>query len=259
VQVTFAGYPGTTGMAAIDYRLTDVYLDPPGSDDRHYSEQSVRLPDSFWCYDPVGGEPDVNPLPALAAGYITFGCLNVFHKINAPVLKVWAQVLKAVDRSRIMMLAAEGSHRQRVVDLLAREGVAPDRVTFVVKRPRLQYLELYHQIDIGLDTLPYNGHTTNLDSFWMGVPMITLVGQTVVGRAGLCQLMNLGLPELITYSPEQFVSIAVELASDLPRLGELRASLRGRMQKSPLTDARGFARNIETAYRQMWRRWCGIR
>jgi predicted O-linked N-acetylglucosamine transferase (SPINDLY family) len=256
VQVTFAGYPGTTGLSAIDYRLTDPYLDPPGLNDRHYSEESIRLCDTFWCYDPLASEPAVNPLPALGKGHITFGCLNNFCKINASVLKLWAQVLKAIDHSQIMIRTAEGTHRQRTLGLLEQEGITPDRVTFVASQPRPQYLELYHRIDIGLDTFPYNGHTTSLDSFWMGVPVITLVGQTVVGRAGLSQLTNLGLPELIGQTPEQYVGLAAELAGDWPRLAELRATLRARMQKSPLMDAPRFARNVEAAYRAMWRRWC---
>ena len=214
------------------------------------------MPDSFWCYDPLDSEPAVNALPAAEKGYITFGCLNNFCKVNPLVLKLWAQVLKAVDRSRLTILAGEGTHRQHTLDLLAEEGVGRDRVTFVAHQPRPQYLQHYHGIDIGLDTVPYNGHTTSLDSFWMGVPVVTLVGPTVVGRAGLCQLMNLGLPELIASSPEQYVRIAAELAQDLPRLSELRATLRERMQASPLMDAPRFARNIEAAYREMWRRWC---
>jgi predicted O-linked N-acetylglucosamine transferase (SPINDLY family) len=256
VQVTFAGYPGTTGLSTIDYRLTDPYLDPPELYDHDYSEESIRLPDSFWCYDPLQSEPAVNALPAREKGYISFGCLNNFCKVNTPVLKIWARVLKAVDRSRLMILAGEGTHRQHTLDLLVEEGVARDRVTFVARRPRAQYLRYYHDIDVGLDTVPYNGHTTSLDSFWMGVPVVTLVGPTVVGRAGLCQLMNLGLPELIASSPEQYVHVAAELAQDLCRLSELRATLRDRMQASPLMDAPRFARNIEAAYREMWRRWC---
>jgi predicted O-linked N-acetylglucosamine transferase (SPINDLY family) len=127
---------------------------------------------------------------------------------------------------------------------------------FVAKQSRWEYLNIYHRIDIGLDTVPYNGHTTSLDSFWMGVPVITLVGQTAVGRAGLSQLTNLGLPELVARTPEQYVQIATDLAKDLPRLAELRRTLRPRMQASPLMDAPRFARNVEAAYRQMWRNWC---
>jgi predicted O-linked N-acetylglucosamine transferase (SPINDLY family) len=155
-----------------------------------------------------------------------------------------------------MMLAKEGSHRQHTLGLLEQEGVASDRVTFVALQPRLRYLELYHDIDLGLDTFPYNGHTTSLDSFWMGVPVVTIVGQTAVGRAGLSQLTNLGLPELAANTAEQFVGIAVGLAEDLPCLSKLRASLRQRMQRSPLMDGPRFARNIEAAWRTLWRRWC---
>ena len=256
VQVTFAGYPGTTGLSTIGYRLTDPYLDPPGLYDCCYSEESIRLPDSFWCYDPLDREPPVNSLPAAEKGYITFGCLNNFCKVNPVVLQLWARVLRAVDRSRLIILADKGIHRQHARKLLEDEGVAPDRVTFVGKQPHPLYLKYYHEIDIGLDTVPYNGHTTSLDSAWMGVPVVTLVGSTVVGRAGLSQLMNLGLPELIASSPEQYVQIAAELARDLPRLGRLRATLRERMEASPLMDAARFTRNIEAAYREMWRRWC---
>ncbi len=256
VQVTFAGYPGTTGLEAIDYRLTDLHLDPPGFSDGRYAEESIRLPETFWCYDPLSGEPAVNFLPALEKGFLTFGCLNNFCKINAFVLKLWAGVLKAVEHSQLMILAAEGAHRQRTLDFLSQEGITPDRVNFVARQPRRRYLELYHRLDIGLDTVPYNGHTTSLDSFWMGVPVITIVGETVVGRAGLSQLRNLGLSELIADTPEQFVRIAAELAGDLPRLTRLRATLRERIERSPLMDAPRFARNIEAAYRTMWRRWC---
>ena len=256
VQVTFAGYPGTTGLATIDYRLTDPYLDPPGLYDRYYAEESIRLPDTFWCYDPLSQETAVNALPALEKGHLTFGCLNNYAKVNPAVLRLWAQVLRAVQNSRIVIMAPEGGHRQHALALLAQEGIDPERVQFVGKHKHARYLELYNRLDVGLDTFPYNGHTTSLDSYWMGVPVVTLVGQTVVGRAGLSQLSNLGLPELIAQTPEQFVSIAVGLANDLSRLSRLRATLRERMEGSPLMDARRFARNIEAAYRGMWQRWC---
>ena len=256
LQVCWFAYPGTTGLGTIDYRLTDPYLDPPGLNDRHYSERSVRLPDTFWSYDPMGAEPAVNDLPARAKGHVVFGCLNNFCKVNAAVLSLWARVLRAVEGSRLIMLAKEGSHRRHTQRLLEQQGVASDRVTFFALQPRPRYLELYHDIDLGLDTFPYNGHTTSLDSFWMGVPVVTIVGQTAVGRAGLSQLTNLGLPELAANTAEQFVGIAVGLAKDLPRLSKLRASLRERMQCSPLMDGPRFARNIEAAWRTLWQRWC---
>jgi predicted O-linked N-acetylglucosamine transferase (SPINDLY family) len=256
VQVTFAGYPGSTGLRAIDYRLTDPYLDPPGQYDEWYAEQSYRLPHSFWCYDPQTQEPAVAPLPALQRGLVTFGCLNNFCKVNDGVLELWAQVLRDVPGSRLLLLAKQGSHRERTVDLFAQKGIAPERIEFFSFKPRPEYLALYHQVDIGLDTSPYNGHTTSLDSFWMGVPVITLVGNTVVGRAGLSQLSNLGLAELAASTSEGFVGLAVDLAADLPRLAALRYGLRDRMRQSPLMDAAGFARDIEHAYRVMWRNWC---
>jgi len=256
VQVAWLAYPGTTGLSAMDYRLTDPHLDPPGSNDQFYSETSIRLPDTFWCYDPLATEVAVNPLPAQTDGHVTFGCLNNFRKVNEQVLRLWAQVLKTVDRSRLMMLCPEGSHRQTLLDILQREGINPDRIELIARRPHHQYLELYHHIDAGLDSFPYSGHTTSLDSYWMGVPVITQVGQTVVGRAGLSQLTNLGLPELVAQTPEQYVQIATEVARNLPRLAELRRTLRARMQASPLMDSPRFARNVEAVYRQMWRTWC---
>jgi protein O-GlcNAc transferase len=258
VQVTFAGYPVSTGLSAIDYRLTDSFLDPPGSSDTFYAETSYRLPHSFWCYDPGTDQPHVAPLPALEKGFITFGCLNNFCKINEALLELWARVLTALPGSRLMLLAKQGSHRQRTLAFLARHGVAESRVTFNDLRSRINYLALYHQIDIGLDTFPYNGHTTSLDSFWMGVPVITLVGNTVVGRGGLSQLTNLGLERYAATTPEDFVRLVMELAGDLPRLKELRRGLRRRIKKSPLMDAVGFTRGIEDAYRTMWRAWCAV-
>jgi protein O-GlcNAc transferase len=256
VQVCWLAYPGTTGVSAIDYRLTDPHLDPPGLFDRFYAEESIRLPDTFWCYDPLTTEPAVNRLPASSKGYVTFGSLNNFCKVNDTTLKLWAGVLKAVDRSRLVLLADEGTHRQQALDRLQEEGIEPERITFFGRHPRREYLELYHGIDVGLDTLPYNGHTTSLDAYWMGVPVVTLVGQTVVGRAGLSQLTNLGLCDLVAETSEQYVEIAANLAGNLERLSRLRRTLRATMEASPLMDAPRFARGIEQAYRSVWRRWC---
>ena len=249
----------------MDYRFSDPSLDPfdeaqgtpAGGNDSIYSETTVRLPDSFWCYDPLdcGGIP-VNDLPATRAGFVTFGCLNNFCKVNDAMLATWAAVLRQVEGSRLLLLTTPGSHRQRTLDRLLEGGVHPARVEFIANLPRLSYLEQYHRIDIGLDTSPYNGHTTSLDSFWMGVPVVTLVGSTAVARAGWCQLTNLRLTELAGHAPEQFIRIAVELARDPRRLSMLRHTLRQRMQQSPLMDAPRFTRNIETEYRRMWPAWC---
>ena len=256
VQVAWLAYPGTTGLAAMDYRLTDPYLDPPGEHDDWYSERSIRLPDTFWCYDPLTAQPEPGPLPALGNGYVTFGSLNNFCKVTTAVLAQWARVLSAVPRSRLLLLSQPGSHRQRVLEGMAAGGIAPERIEFAPFRPRLEYLALYRRVDLGLDTFPYNGHTTSLDAFWMGVPVVSRLGDTVVGRAGWSQLCNLGLPELAGATDDAFVTLAVGLAGDLPRLAGLRAGLRARMEASPLMDAARFTRNLEAAYRDIWQRWC---
>jgi protein O-GlcNAc transferase len=256
VQVSWLGYPGTTGLATIDYRLTDPYLEPPGLFDAFSSEESLRLPDTFWCYDPQTDQPPINALPALASGAITFGCLNNFCKVNDGCLALWARVLQAVPRSRLLLLAPRGPAREMVLARLAKEAIAASRVDFAARLARPEYLKLYHQIDLGLDPLPYNGHTTSLDAFWMGVPTLTLLGKTAVGRAGWSQLCNLDLKELAAETPEQFIAIVARLAGDLPRLEDWRRTMRQRMLQSPLMDANRFARNMESVYRQIWRRWC---
>jgi len=256
VQVTWLGYPGTTGLSTIDYRLTDPYLDPPGLFDDFYSEESIRLPETFWCYDPLTDGPPVNSLPALEKGVFTFGCLNNFCKINDACLALWAEVLRAVPESRLLLRAPPGHTRADALARLGQQGVAESRIEFIDKVSRPEYLGLYHRIDLCFDPTPCNGHTTSLDAFWMGVPTLTLVGKTVMGRAGWSQLCNLGLQELAAENPEQYVALAAHWANDLPRLQELRRTLRQRMEQSPLMDGKRFARHMEQAYREMWRRWC---
>lgn len=261
VQMCFAGYPGGTGLRTMDYRISDPYLDPPDGEENEPLERVLRLADCFWCFDPdamdVAKGFDVGPLPALSAGSITFGSLNVPFKMNDEVLALWARVMQRVPSSRLIMLALVGPIRERILRKFSDAGVDPSRVELVGRRPREQYLRLYERIDLGLDTVPYNSHSTGLESLWMGVPIVTLVGRTTVGRAGYSHLSNLGLRDLIATDRDQFVEIAVKTAGDLPRLAELRRTLRGRMLASPLCDARRFARNVETAFRTAWGEWCG--
>jgi predicted O-linked N-acetylglucosamine transferase (SPINDLY family) len=256
VQVTWLGYPGTTGLETIDYRFTDPYLDPPDGDVSCYSEKTVRLPDTFWCYDAGLNTPAVNALPSVAGDILTFGCLNAFCKVNDAGISLWAKVLAAVPGSRMVLLTPAGQSRRRVLDRFAAESIDAGRIAFVDNQPRNDYLRVYHRIDIALDTIPYNGHTTSLDAFWMGVPVVTLIGKTIVGRAGFSQLSNLGMSELIADAPEKFVRVAATLARDVRKLIELRRTLRGRLLSSPLMDAARMTRGIESAYRSMWRTWC---
>jgi len=255
VQITYLAYAGSSGLQAMDYRLSDPYLDPPHMDESVYSEQTLHLPESYWCYQSIIDLPP-QPAPVLEQGFITFGCLNDFCKVNQPLLNLWAKLLLAVPRSRLLLHTHEGSHRQHVLEYLQQVGIDPRRVSFAGKVPLTAYFELYQSIDIALDTQPFGGGTTTCDALWMGVPVVSLLGKTAVGRAGLSILSNVALPELVAKTPEEYVQIAVNLANDLPRLQQLRSTLRQRMKQSPLMDAPRFARNIEAAYRQMWRKWC---
>jgi predicted O-linked N-acetylglucosamine transferase (SPINDLY family) len=256
IQVTWLGYPGTTGLNAIDYRVTDPYLDPPDMDASVYSEQTIRLPDTFWCFDPIVPDPPVSPAPFLQNNFVTFGCLNNFCKVTPQALSLWARIMTEIPDSRLILLTPQGRARHHVLHHFAQKHVAAGRIEFVARQPRPLYLETFGRIDIALDTLSYNGHTTTLDGLWMGVPIVTLVGQTVVSRGGFSQLTNLGLPELIAHTSEDYVRIARELAGDPVRLTELRSTLRSRMENSALMDAPRFARGIQATYRDIWRTWC---
>ncbi|CAD6556441.1 tetratricopeptide repeat protein [Paraburkholderia metrosideri] len=258
VQIAWLAYPGTTGMRSIDYRLTDPWLDPAGVDDQ-YSERSIRLPDSFWCYDPLTDTPTVNALPALTNGYPTFGCLNNPCKLSDATFRMWGDVMREVKDARLLLMAPDGPARTRLAERLGKVGIDVERIAFAPFQPRADYLRTYHRIDVGLDTFPYNGHTTSLDSSWMGVPVVTRVGETAAGRAGLSQSANLGLRELVAESDARFVDIAVGLVRDLPRLSAIRASLRARLEASPLMNGTRFAAHAETVYRTVWTEWCGRR
>jgi len=263
VQVSFAGYPASAGLETIGYRISDHWLE--GTEEkmadgkwqnRPGQTERVFLLDSFWCYDPCGLEVPVNALPARGNGSVTFGCLNNFCKVNEPLLRLWARVLGAVKDARLVLSSPRGQHRQRTLDFLEHTGVAPKRVEFVEPCPRRAYLELYHRLDVVLDTFPYNGHTTSMDALWMGVPVVSLAGNPAVSRAGLSQLSNLGMPELVAHSEDEYVAIAARLAGDWPRLRDLRATLRARMEASVLMNASHLTRQIEEAYRAMWQLWC---
>jgi protein O-GlcNAc transferase len=258
IQVTWLGYCSTTGLEVMDYRLSDPYLDPPDTDLSIYSEQTLRLPDNYWCYQPGDTAPDPAPPPALSTGYITFGCLNNFTKVSPAAMDLWTQILHRMPQARLIVHSKPGAHLKQVRARFVHAGFTADRLEFVGQRPSwLDYINTYNGIDLALDPFPYCGWITTCDSLWMGVPVVSLSGRTAAGRGGKSILTAIGLPELVAETPEQYVQIAVKLAGDLSRLVELRKTLRQRMQSSPLMDAKGFARNIEDAYRDMWRKWCG--
>jgi tetratricopeptide (TPR) repeat protein len=261
IQVTYLGYCSTTGLKSIDYRLTDPYLDPfdgaqggpPGETARDgwYVERSLRLPRTYWCYEPGIATSEVNALPALSRGYVTFASLNNFSKASPAALSAWAQILSVTKNSRLLLHAHRGAHRQRILDMFASRGVAAERIVFVDTVPLAEYFKLYQLVDIALDTFPYAGGTTTCDALWMGVPVVSLVGQPAISRSGLSILSNLALPELAVDSIEKYIARSTELAGDLQRLGELRTTLRPAMEDSALMDGAGFARDVEECYREM--------
>jgi protein O-GlcNAc transferase len=249
IQITWLTFAScTTGLETVDYRISDPYLDPP---EPTFAEKTLYLPETAWCYDPLLDSPPVKPLPALTNGFITFGSLNRFSKINPIVVSAWSEILRSVPISRLHILAIPGNHRQWLLVQFQNLGIDPRRIEFIDRRSRLEYMQQYDRIDITLDPFPFSGHTTALDSLWMGVPVVTLSGRTSVGRAACSALHNLGLPELIAQTPQEYVSIAVRLSQDAAGLSKLRADLRPRMQKSALTDGSRFANEMQKLYRQI--------
>ena len=263
LQISWLGYPESSGVATMDYRLTDAWLEPPsGNQLAHPQEKAALLPDCWTCYEPPTGYPEVNALPSAAGKPFTFGSFNNNCKINGAVLDAWAQLLLATPGSRLQLLAKQGGHRRRFVDEFARRGVDAARILFADYLPASAdlsqgaLLARYHDIDVALDTFPYGGMTTTLDALWMGVPVVSLVGERNLGRAGLSILNNVGLAELAASDVVGYVDAAVRLAGDQVRLAALRASLRERMRSSPLLDAEGYTRKVEQAFRDMWVDWC---
>jgi len=263
VQVTYLGYPNTTGLSTVNYRITDAWADPPGQTEAWHTEELVRLDQGFLCYTPPEAVPEVNSPPHRETGGVTFGSFNNMAKFNAGVASLWASVLKAVPGSRLIMkfkTLSDPEVRQTVINAFAASGVSSDRLSLQGFLPSfVDHFALYNRIDIGLDTTPYNGTTTTCEALWMGVPVMVLAGRTHAARVGVSILTGLGLSELVAKSREDYVQMAAALARDCRRLNALRKGLRPRMQASPLMDGHGFARRVESAYRAMWRRWCASR
>jgi predicted O-linked N-acetylglucosamine transferase (SPINDLY family) len=257
VQAAHFGYVETTGLDAMDYYITDAVCDPPGKSERYYAERLGRLPEILWHYAP-NVDLAVGPLPALAAGHVTFGVMNSFAKITPPAVAAWAQILRVVPGSRLNVLAGVTPQAdQRLLAEFAGHGIGADRVHLLTGRlPRDDYLRLYQALDLALDTFPYNGCNTTCDSLWMGVPVVCLAGHHGIARQGASPLVHLGLHDLVAETPEAYMAAAARLARDLPRLAELRAGLRERMARATLTNSERFTRQLEDVYRLMWRDYC---
>jgi len=254
IQITYLGYPGSTGLSAMDYRLTDRYTDP--ASDPYYTEKLLRLSGSMWCYQPIDDMPEVTPLPALTNGYLTFGSFNNVNKVGTGCMELWAALLRRLPTSRLLMATVpDGETRQRLLDEFKKLGVSADRIDFCGKLPSSEFMRKLQQIDISLDPFPVNGATTTCESLWLGVPVLSLVGERFVSRAGLSVLSAAGLSEFAAKTQEEFISLASDLANDLPKLAKMRAGMRERLSRSPLMDQQGFTRNLEAIYREVWQQY----
>ena len=259
IQVTGWGEPTGTGLTAIDYLLADPVLVPPP--ERALLAESVYdLPNflGYWTPDQL---PEPGPLPARTRGYVTFGSFNRFPKLLDPVLREWAQVLRAVPNSRLVLKGAIFDSAEQKVAILAvleAEGVAPDRVRLLDKMDRADHFAAYQEIDIALDPFPHGGGMTTLDALWMGVPVITWAGRTISSRLAAATLTAVGLTDLIAPDRERYVALAAAVAGDLDALASLRAKLRPLLANSVIGDIQRYTRAVETAYREMWRRWCAL-
>ncbi|MBW8370373.1 MAG: tetratricopeptide repeat protein [Thiobacillus sp.] len=255
VQMTWMGYPNTTGLNTIDYRITDRIADPAG-EEAYYSEAMLRLDDCFLCYQPDPNTPEVAPLPALTNGHITFGSFNNFSKINRGVLQLWAAVLKQVPNSHLLLKCpalTDATVRASVSASLQELGVGTERIDLLGHtRTRQEHLALYAKVDIALDTFPYNGTTTTCEALLMGVPVLSLVGKHHAGRVGASLLKAAGLTDWLADTSEALVANARARATDVAGLDRLRRSLRGQLAGSSLCDAKGFVNRFEAVVLQAW-------
>ncbi len=260
IQVTWLGYPNTTGLAVMDYRITDAIADPPGQSDRHSVEKLHRLDSGFLCYRPLPDAPPVAPLSMKTSGQPTFVSFNNFAKITPKMVSVWAEILTALPGSTMLIKNHSLSCptvRKRHLALFSEAGVDTTRLTLLSRTPSTQdHLALYGESDIGLDTFPYNGTTTTCEALWMGVPVIVMRGDRHVSRVGASLLTQIGLESLIAEDWDDYIEKAVALGNDPQRLGGLRHEMRQRMQASTLCNAPLFAAGMEQGFRTMWQRWC---
>jgi predicted O-linked N-acetylglucosamine transferase (SPINDLY family) len=260
VQVSWIGYPFSTGLSSMDYKIVDRYTDPHGWTEKYYTERLYRLPDSFLCYKPERDAPEIADPPVLKEGYLTLGSFNNLAKVSDELLLLWAEILRMVPYAHLLIKAKGLSSELTRGDLLAffsEQGISAERIKlYPWISAQLEHLALYNKVDIALDTFPYHGTTTTCEALYMGVPVITLSGKTHASRVGASLLSNVGLPDFIASSRDDYKRIAMKLSHNVMRLSSLRKELRDMMSRSILTDAQRFTDNLENAFREMWTRWC---
>jgi len=255
VQVNWVGYPGSTGLTSIDYRISDPWQDPPGMTERYHSEKLVRLP-SGMAFAPDPASPVVNPLPALTHREFVMACLNNLSKLNPAVIRLWSRILHALPQARLMLgNVTDEDVRQRLTDRFGQSGIGPERLILQRRVAIADFLALHHRIDLALDPFPYTGGTTTMHALWMGVPVVTLAGDHAVSRLSAAHLSRVGLTQFIAHSEDEYLQCVLRAAQDLPALNQVRQSLRARMTAAEVTPAT-VTRHLEAAYRTMWRDWC---
>ena len=259
VQVTWLGYCDTTGLQSMDYFLADEIVTPPDTNQK-YSETVWRLPECYINYVPRDYSPAISVNPSVTQGPITFGCFNNLSKITEEMLELWSRILLSVENSRLFIKSPrfkDAEISERVAAVLLQKGIKPERI--MLEHDSLEhrdFLGCYNVVDVALDTSPYNGVTTTCDALWMGVPVVTLLGESFISRNSASILSAAGLPELIATSPQQYIDIAIDLANDPDRRNSMKSGLRKQFGKSVLGDSGRFTRNLEDAYRKMWHKWC---
>jgi protein O-GlcNAc transferase len=259
IQITYIGYPNTTGLKQIDYRITDALCDPLDTTQKH-TEKLIRLPNCFLCYTPPLNSPPVSPTPCLTTGVITFGSFNNLGKINDDVLKVWCHILRRIPNSKMILKCkpfASKTVQVRTWSKFEANGINHNRVVLLgLQAMSNDHLKTYDHVDISLDSWPYAGTTTTCEALWMGIPTITLKGQSHCQNVGVSLLTQLGLEELIANSEEEFINIAVNLATNIPKLAQIRDNMRPRMLQSPLCDDASFIKHYEKTLRGLWLTHC---
>jgi predicted O-linked N-acetylglucosamine transferase (SPINDLY family) len=255
VQVSYLGYPGTTGLPTIDFRITDAFADPQGTTEHLHTEKLIRVPECAWCFEPDASAPEVEPLPALKNGFVTFGCFNNMAKLNPALFETWAEILLRVPGSHLRLKArtlTDDGVRKELKSYFTERGIEEDRLDFFGHTKKIaDHLNHYHSVDIALDSFPYHGTTTTCEAMWMGCPVVTRAGKTHVSRVGVSLLSAVGLQEFITDTREAYIEKAVTLAAQTDQLQELRAGMRERMRQSVLMDEKRFVEGFEKALMEM--------
>jgi len=259
VQVTYLGYPNTTGVPAIDYRIVDSLTDPPGNE-RWATEKLIRLDPCFLCYTPREDAPRPGPPPVEKNGFVTFGSFNSIKKLTVRTIGLWCRLLKEVPDSRLVIKSSglsSAAAQEHISGLLRGAGIDEERFELLDKmESKVEHLSAYEMLDVALDTFPYHGTTTTCEALWQGVPVVSQVGEVHAARVGLSLLSAIGHPEWTAKSEDEYIAIAAGLGRDPAKLARIRSGLRQEMARSPLCDGAAMGKRMEAALREVWRRWC---